>query len=259
MHRALAAAQLVLLTACSDRLTAPEAEAILTAVDQPVGNREQRDRLWSRMGWADGLQRLNAVSRVPGGRNGRTVSYSAVVFERVMIPPTGGGRSPCLGPRWSLFLWREDGTPEGMVLTGGRFDQTLSPGGLCPDINFGGPAPVVAWYPPESSGEQSAWISGSGRGEITPGVDTGPCEFLAPDEAAALYRNTGVTCRLTRHRVHLTSTLHPFTGLASAGMPAYGRETMRVEVPPAEVLGVRYTIACGLPQAAMMCRREPHS
>jgi hypothetical protein len=34
--------------------------------------------------------------------------------------------------------------------------------------------------------------------------------------------------------------------------------TIRFEVPPTEVMGVRYTIECSLPQAARMCRQEGH-
>jgi hypothetical protein len=255
MRRTVAICLLVLVPACSERLTAPEAEAVLSAVEQPQGDRELHERLGNRMGWADELGRLSTVSRVRVRRDGRERSYSAIVFERVMVPPTGSGRSSCLGPRWSLFLWREDERPEGLVLTGGRFDRPLSPGGLCADITFSDPAPVVVWYPPEAPDEQPAWVSGSGRGEIGPGMDSGPCEFLAPAEAQALYRSRGVTCRLTLHRVRLQSTLHPIAPEASAVALVRGRGAMRVEVPQVDVVGVRYTIECGLPQAAEMCRQ----
>jgi hypothetical protein len=212
VHRVLSAALVVLLSACQDHLTAPEAEAILTAIDEPLSNWEKRELLWQRLGWDRGLRLLNTVSQIRGRRDGRTLTYSAVVFERLMIPSTGSGRSPCLGPRWSLFLWREGASPEGMILTGGRFDRTLSPGGMCEPVLFPDPAPLAAWFPIEASGMQPSWLSRSGRGEISPGVDAGPCGFLPPGEAAALYRTMGVTCRVTRHRVRLVATLHATHG-----------------------------------------------
>ena len=116
-------------------------------------------------------------------------------------------------------------------------------------MSFGGPAPVVAWYPSESQRDEPVWVSATGRGEITPGAEAGPCRFLAPDEAKALYRNIGVTCTLTRHRVFLTAVLRPTAGHAGAELPRPGSRTMEVEVPSAEVVGVRYIIACALPQA----------
>jgi hypothetical protein len=245
---------LLTLTACTDRLTAPEAQAILDAVEQPLGSREMSRRLWERMGWADGLMRLHTSSRVLVRRDGRELAYAGVVFERLMVPASGSRRSPCLGPRWSLFLWRGDEHPEGLSLTGGRFDRALSSGGgMCPDVDFIDPAPFAAWYPPEGPGDRGGgWVSAAGRGEITPGVDVGPCDFLAAADAEELYRSIGVTCRVTRHRVYLRSTLHPVA--TDGGLDRWGG-TMEVQVAPVEVLGVRYTIECGLPQAAFMCRR----
>jgi hypothetical protein len=251
MHRSLLFSALAVLTACSDRLTAPEAEALLSAIDQPLG-RGELGRLFNRSGFGEELTRLRAGSRVIISQDGQSIRYSAVVFERLMVPRSGSGRSTCLGPRWSLFLWREDPMPEGLLLRAGRFDQRFSPGKICEDVDFSDPSPELLRYPPGRAGEQQPWVSRSGRGEITPGLDAGPCEFFASGEAEVLRSRWGISCRRTRHRVHFQSTLQPIGGSGSAGAPVL--ETMRVLLRPAEVMGIRYTIDCLLPQAADMCR-----
>jgi hypothetical protein len=254
MKRTFSLTLLAVLGACSDRVTAPEAEAVLSAVERPLASGEVRRRLWEHMGSADVLGRLRTTSRVQVWQDGRELSLAGIVFERVMVPPSGSGRSSCLGPRWFLYLWHQSERPEGLVLSGGRFDQALSQGGMCSDINFSVPTPFVAWYPaeePADRGWPAGWVSVGGHGGITPGTDVGPCSFLASTDAGELYQTMGITCRVTRHRVYLQSTLQRF---APNGRLDGTLGTMQVRVPQVEVLGVRYTIECRLPQAAFMCR-----
>jgi hypothetical protein len=65
-----------------------------------------------------------------------------------------------------------------------------------------------------------------------------------------LHRDMGVTCQMTRHWVHFEATLHPtLDGTCGGGStPCLGPGTMRIQLPPVEVRGVRYTLDCALPQ-----------
>jgi hypothetical protein len=247
VHRSYVLCALTLLTACSDRLTAPEAEAIVLELEHPLLKGELRDGVLRRMGWAWGIAKLKGASQVTVSQGGRRFRYNAVVFERVMVPLTGNGRSQCLGPRWSLHLWRQGEHPEALNVRGGRFDQSFSPGRMCGDVNFIDPAPSAMWYPSEVG---NAWASGSGMGDIQPGVDDGPCEFLSVADLEVLHRDMGVTCQMTRHWVHFEASLHPTLDgtCGGGGTPCLGPGTMRIQLSPVEVRGVRYTLDCALPQ-----------
>ena len=246
-------AALILLAACSDTLTGPEAESVLRTIEQPaLDPREARERLWYDMGFWEVLSRLRPASRVTVLQDGHKVEYSAIAFERVMIPTSGSGRSDCLGTRWSLFLWHEGGFPEGLVLSGGRFDRPLGIGEMCEDANFGNAQPMLVRYPAQGRGGQGGHVSTGGSGEIGPGAERGACAFLPEDAAAMLYGSLGVTCRLTRHRVRFDGELQPWTAAGTLGS-----QKMRVVLRPTEVIGVRYEVDCALPQAAEMCRITP--
>ena len=138
-------------------------------------------------------------------------------------------------------------------MRGGRFDQPFSRGHYCEDVNFLGPAPMALWYPPEAAREPYPWLTGSGRGDIQPGLDDGPCKFLSAADAEALHRNMGVTCRMTRHWVYFDASLHPVLDGTSGGAPRLGPGTMRIQLRPIEVMGVRYTFDCALPQTKNLC------
>jgi hypothetical protein len=252
VHRSCVLCALTLLTACSDRLTAPEAEAVLNALEQPLRRGEPRERLWTRLGWEDLLAKLKTASQVTVSQDGHRLKYSAVVFERLMVPPTGSGRSPCLGPRWALLLWGQGEHPQGISISGGRFDQPFSLGRYCQEVNFMDATPRASWYPGEVG---NGWATGSGRGDIQSGLDDGACMFLTAADAELLHRNMGVTCRMTRHWVHFDASLHPVLGGTCGGgsTPCLGPGTMRIQLRPVEVMGIRYTLDCALPQAENMC------
>ena len=213
-RRWLAGWGLTMLAACTDTVTAPQAESVLRTLEANSENAvEARERLWETMGLWEVLSKLRPATRVTVTQNGEKTEYSAIAFERLMVPVHGSGVSKCLGTRWSLYLWREGERPEGLALIGGRFDRPLGSADMCNDVSSINAQPMLARYPPRTPGD--GWISSGGSGYISPGADVGDCRFLSADAAATLYRNSSITCRLTRHRVGFEAELHPWAALGT--------------------------------------------
>lgn len=218
-------------TGCSDRLTGPETVQLVDTLERALSPESQERRghalealMW---GWGDKLARIPGISQVYLQRDGQRTPYHALVFERVMVPPAGiEDRSGCAGPRWFVLFWREGDKPEVVSLRGGQFRGPWVQGfHSCPDVYFMRPEPSLY------SGD---WWASDGDGDVSPGVVTGACAFLTPEDARVLLDARGITCDMTHHRVRFHVRL----------MRAGSRETSDLDLPPADAIGFRYTIHC---------------
>lgn len=212
---------LVLCTACAERLTAPEAVELVNTLEesQRLGDVWRSDR------------RLTAALTIDLRRNGDSLPYRALVFERVVLPGEAV-HANCAGTRRSAHFWRPDG--EGVAFfPEGAFDQRLVPAlGTCQQDSLGRASPLVTAVSPS----REPWIQSSVEGEIEPGRVTGPCRFLEPEAERVLRDEHGINCELTSHRVRLGALL-----LSQAGG---AQDSLRFDVDADAIVGVRYTIDC---------------
>lgn len=247
-------------TACTDRITGPEAVAMLRTLEQPYATDSAgyEIRFLEDLGnWSGLIRQLDrAVAILPATdviRDGRSIRYSAMVVERLMEPSIGlAPHAACFTPRRSLLLWRP-GELDAIVVMGGDYTQRVRP---WPDDCAGTPGPqpfawagriVNASTPQE---QRMWWRSSDGIGDISPGVDTGPCQFMHPREAQYLLAEHGITCLMTRHQVHFDVRMAslPHDRRGNAGAPGFSWR-----LPPLELTGVRFTVDCTLEAAKPGC------
>ena len=216
-----AALSVVLCAACTERLTAPEAVELVNTLEES-----------QRLGevWRSDL-RLTAALTVDLERDGDSLPYRAIVFERVVVPGQLVSAN-CAGTRRSAHFWRPDG--EGVAFfPDGAFDQRLVPAlGTCQRDSLDRSSPLVTVVTPS----RGPWLQSSVEGEIEPGTVTGPCRFLEPEAERVLREEHGITCELTSHRVRLGALL-----VAQAGA---GPDSLRFDLDADQVVGVRYMIDC---------------
>ncbi len=261
---------LPLLTGCADRITGPEALEIARAIERTYSVDGELDGPFLHlMGgwWLEPFRKAaGQIPTVVASRDRRSVRYQALVFEKMMDPPTGFlPKDGCVATRRSLLLWRE-GEYEALVLTGGDFSQRIvRRPEWCSMVNGGlfGPEPVAwigRWVHLED-GERGwqHWESEDGRGDISSGVVAGDCAFLDAAGARYLLDEMGATCKVTRHRVRFdigmgdgetTRRTEDGGKLRFPGPPGFS-----IKLPTVEVLGVRFTYDCSLEAAAAPCYR----
>ena len=214
--------------ACTDRLTAPEAVALVNTVEESLapGGTPQR---WLGDVWKSDLRLGAPLARIALRRDGEKVVYRAIVFERVVLPSRDLENPACAGTRRAAYFWLADSN--GLVFfPGGVFDQRLVPAlGSC---QREGADPLVSAITPH----HGTWSQASAEGDISPGVVTGPCRFLEPQAEGVLRTEHGITCELTNHRVRFAAQL--------LGHGLAGPDSMRLALDTTEIPGVRYTINC---------------
>ena len=214
--------------ACTDRLTAPEAVELVNTVEASLapGGTPQR---WLGGVWKSDLRLGAPLGTTALRRDGDTLRYRAIVFERVVILSGQLGEQVCAGTRRAAYFWLADSN--GVVFfPGGVFDQRLVPAlGSC--LSESVDAAVTAITP-----DHTTWIQASVEGDISPGVVTGACRFLEPEAERVLRDDHGITCQLTNHRVRFAAQL--------SGHALGGLDSMRLALDATEILGVRYTINC---------------
>lgn|SRR5574341_353809 len=217
--------------ACTDRLTAPQAVELVNTVEASLapGGVPQR---WLGDVWKSDLRLGAPLARTDLRRDGEKLPYRAIVFERVVLPSGHVENSACAGTRRVAYLWRADS--DGVVFfPGGVFDQRLVPAlAGCRGESVDEPTPLLTAISPD----HVTWMQASVEGDISPGVVTGACRFLEPEAERVLREEHGITCELTRHRVRLDARLR---GDAMGGL-----DSLRLDLDPTEIIGVRYTINC---------------
>lgn len=219
---------------CTDRLSGPEAAELVTALEQSLSAEAGPRRLFMNVYEGD-LRLRAAASTAVLQRDGQELTYRALVFERVVVPPSGLGTWNCAGTRSAAYFWHDGGERDGLLfLPSGWFDARLVPGlGSCLGENVDRPARALAAVTPN----QDMWLPADAEGDISPGVVTGGCGFLPPERARFLRQEHGITCELTRHRVRFSAHVRNFSSLR-------GPDSSRVDLPSTEIVGVRYTINC---------------
>jgi hypothetical protein len=184
--------------------------------------------------------RLRSTSTVVLQRDGRSLTYRAVVIERVMVPASGVDATGCAGTRWNLLLWRDGDPPDGLLFAAGRFDLPLAPGPRnCPGVRLVGPDPWLRVI----EADLSTGIATEGEGNVSPGAVVGECAFLAADAAGLMNDEYGITCALTRHTARFRVRVQRVSG-STAGEPARAAASTVIELSPTIILGIRYTIHC---------------
>lgn len=241
---------IVALTACTDRLTAPQAEQLVLATEALSAGEATSavDRLWEALELP--MQRPGALSRVVVHDGPRRREFVALVHERVMIPEGGLGGDPCAGPRRTLLLHGPGAIVERGQFHGGDFSLPVQAGThpLCAwnSLPFHAPRLVVR------RGSHDDWVGTQGTGSISPGTPLGPCALLSSDAGRAMREIYGMTCEYTRHDVELRALLKP--SLHRNGQSYLGSSSRRLAIPAAEVRGVRVTIDCAATRrAAELC------
>lgn len=223
--------------ACTDRLTAPEAVELVNTVEASLapGGVPQR---WLGDVWKSDVRLGAPLARTELRRDGETLPFQAIVFERVVLPSGHLGTSACAGTRRAAYFWRADS--DGVVFfSGGVFDQRLVPAlAGCPGESDG-LTPVVTAISPD----HGAWIQAAVEGDISAGVVTGACRFLEPDAERVLREEHGITCELTNHRVRFAAQLRS----DALG----GSDSMRLDFDSTEIIGVRYTINCDIAKSRL--------
>jgi hypothetical protein len=224
-------------TACTDRLTAPEAVELVTSIEKSFAENSGPQR-WLADVWK-GDVRLGALTRTDLRRDDEMRPYQSIVFERIVLASPRPGRLLCAGTRHAAYFRRADN--DGAVFfPGGWFDQRLVG---CSHESAQEPALHVI------TPDQSSWLAESVQGEISPGVVTGRCSFLEPESERVLREEHGITCAVTRHRVHFAARLE--------GFAVGGPDKMRLELDTTEIVGVRYTIDCpALESTVRPCARD---
>ena len=242
-----------LCTGCSDRLTAPEAVQVVDALEsalKPGTDISRTPGWWDFLfgaGWLSIASQARELSTVQVLLDGQPKTYHALVFERVLAPLA---EVPCAGTRWWVFLWREGDKADGIGFAGGRFDARIGmPMKSCTDQHawyMDGPEPSLWRAPPPNDPHLNGWRGTDGEGDIKPGVVTGECVFLTPAAERVLRHQRGMSCEVTRHQVWFRGELRRWAP-APRGKPLTTFEPgppLRVELPPTEIIGVRYTVHC---------------
>ena len=217
--------------ACTDRLTAPEAMELVNTVEESLASGGV-PQLWLGNIWKSDLRLGAPLVSTDLRRDGRRLTYRAIVFERVVKASGETGNSNCPSTRRAAYFWRSDS--DGVVFfPEGLFDQRLVPVlRSCVDTGFETSMPFVTAITPD----QGMWIQASVEGDISPGVVTGPCRFLEREAERFLREEHGITCELTTHRVRLGARLD--------GYAVAGPDKLRLDLDTTEIIGVRYTIDC---------------
>ena len=220
--------------ACTDRLTAPQAVALVNTIERSLSEGESPER-WLGEIWK-GDVRLGALAPITLRRDGEQRSYQAVVFERVMLGEDDA--KGCGGTRRAAYF--KGANDDGAVFfPAGWFDQRLV--GCIDGSRTRAPAAQVV------TPEHPFWYVESLAGDISPGVVTGPCGFLAAGSEVTLRAEHGISCETTRHRVWLAIQLQG----------ADGTQRMRLETDTTEIMGVRYTIDCAAARSVLYaCGRQ---
>lgn len=225
---------LTVCTACTDRLSGPEAAELVTAVEYSFSRDTGPRQLFMGV-WEGDLRLRGAVSTAVLWRDGRDLTYRSLVFERVVVPPSGLDDWNCAGTRRAAYFWRDGPERDGLAFRPeGSFDQRLVPGlSGCPGENIDRPRPMLEVVTPN----HQTWLPDSTEGDISPGVVIGACAFMEAESALFLREEYGITCETTRHRVRFSALVRNF---ASGRWP----DSSRVDLPSTEIVGVRYTIHC---------------
>jgi len=191
--------------------------------------------------WAGPLSRLAGVSTVTVHRDGVPFRYRAVVFEEVAVGPGVEEHRDCASRYWRAFFWSEADHPDGLVLMGGQFGRRLRPWMLiCSVFRLARPEPMLVAFVSDSDRTLNDPIAKDGEADISRGAVIGECAFLAADDARHLREAWGISkCELTRHRVRFKAEFGRPSGKVSSEWVE-----SRAELPPADVIGIRYTIEC---------------
>lgn len=248
----------VIATACTERITAPEAVRAIEELESPRTSKDLRrlGNLFQRMDWLGRGPRSPTLSgdSVTVLRDGRPRVFRAHVIERVMPPVPLDSADRCAHAtleRRSALLWTNAAGGGGIWMHGGDYQRPLGRfAGNCSTLRLSGPEPSVILVPDVDEPDQNPWVSESGQGDISAGVAVGPCDFLDSSVVRELRTDGGVSCVRTRHTV----TFHTVV--------KRGGRTERLELPPTQVDGLRYTIHCdarGLFIHDMCTPFDPHT
>jgi len=223
---------LTVCAGCTDRLTAPQAIALVNTVDESLASGKVPQR-WLGAIWKTDLRLGAPLMRTELRRDGTPLPFRAIVFERIVKPSGHLPDSFCAGTRRAAYFWRADS--DGVVFfPEGLFDQRLVPAlAGCQAAEGQQTVPLVNAATPG----QGQWIQAFAQGEISPGVVTGACRFLQPEAERILRDQHGITCELASYRVRFVALLHGFTSA--------GSDSLRFALDTTEIIGVRYTIDWG--------------
>ena len=217
--------------ACTERVTAPEAVEIVKTVEQSFVSGEVPERWLGNVMIFPNDPRLRApLPSIDLLRDGKPLPYQAIVFERIVLPSVQLGAAICPGTRRVAYFRRA--SDDGIAFYAkGPFDERLAPPATCMWDGVEQPATVTAM-----TSDKEAWIRESVEGDISPGVVTGTCGFLEPEAERILREEHGITCEVTNHSVQLAARLR--------GYSVGGPDSMRIDLDPTAISGVRYTIDC---------------
>lgn len=219
-----------LQSACVDKITAPQVEALLERLETPefqATSCYEGSPPFRGVGCVDDdllVAFFAATPRVTVTFDGVPSRFHALVWQIAVIHE-GDNQRECMGTRSFLHLRRMAENPEQLTLYGWRFDVPLSPSGF--EWPCGGPTLSTS----------DAWESESGSASITPGVVVGPCGFLT-SEAIELLTGLGFTCTITQHQVQFAASMRgPWTEPAATGRRS-------IALARTKIIGVRYTLDC---------------